>query len=395
MRLLRAISTLNPASGGPAATLTPITKELMSSGHTVEVVCFDNPADPWLNDSPFVVHCLESKSSFYQRLNKLYHFLRANSHGYDCVIVHGLWSAVDFAVWRALRHTSTPYVVLLHGILTPWFNRRYPRKYVKKYLYWLAYQHRILVVASAVLSFSEEEQLMASQSFWPYNCNGAVVKYGTAGPPEENGLSGIFYDRFPHLEDKQILLYLGRIHYNKGCDILIEAFARLSKEISNVHLVMAGPDQLGWKDALASRANELGVGSRITWTGLLVGDMKWGALLSSDVFVLPTHHDNHSVAMVEALACGVPVLITDKLFQWREIEASGSGLVATDSVDGLSDIFLQWFTMDPEEQALMRKCAVKAFRSNFDAKIAAESLCSIIEDLLISKNSSRAPRQII
>ena len=152
-------------------------------------------------------------------------------------------------------------------------------------------------------------------------------------------------------------------------------------------LLWQGPDQLGWKDALARRATELGVVSNITWTGLLVSDMKWGALLSSDVLVLPTHHDNHSVAMVEALACGVPVLITDKLFLWPDIVASGAGLVATDSVEGLSDIFIQWFTMDPEEKALMRSRAFKTFSENFDVKIAAQSLCGIIEQTCISKNT--------
>jgi glycosyltransferase involved in cell wall biosynthesis len=277
--------------------------------------------------------------------------------------------------------------VLLHGILTPWFNQRYPLKYLKKYLYWVAFQHRILANANAVLSFSDEERLLASQSFWPYNCNDAVVKYGTAGPPSDNCLSQMFYEHFPHLVDKKILLFLGRIHYNKGCDILIEAFARLSKEISQVHLVMAGPDQLGWKDTLVKRANELGVAINITWTGLLVGDMKWAALSSSDVFVLPTHHDNHSVAMIEALACGLPVLITDKLFLWPDIVASGSGLVASDSVDGLFDIFIQWFTMDPEEQALMKQRAVKTYRDNFDAKVAAQSLCLLIKDVLISRGA--------
>jgi len=387
MRLLRAIPTLDPASGGPAATLGPISKELESSGHTVEIVCFDNPKDPWIKELFFTVHCLDCMSSSYQKLNRLYNFLRANFQSYDCVIVHGIWNVVDHAVWRALHNTSTPYIVVLHGMLTPWFNQRYPRKYLKKYFYWVAYQHRILADANAVLSFSNEELLMANQSFWPYRCNDVVVKYGTARPPEDNGLRQIFCDHFPHLADKQILLYLGRIHHNKGCDILIEAFARLSKEISNVHLVMAGPDQLGWKDALARRATELGVGSNITWTGLLVSDMKWGALLSSDVFVLPTHHDNHSVAMVEALACGVPVLITDKLFLWPDIVASGAGLVATDSVEGLSDIFIQWFTMDPEEKALMRSRAVKTFSENFDVKIAAQSLCGIIEQTCISKNT--------
>jgi glycosyltransferase involved in cell wall biosynthesis len=95
--------------------------------------------------------------------------------------------------------------------------------------------------------------------------------------------------------------------------LLIEAFSRIADDVAHAQLLIAGADEVGWKETLVKKAQSLGINERITWGGLLVGDVKWGALRASDVFVLPSHQDNHSVAMVEALACSVPVLISNKV----------------------------------------------------------------------------------
>jgi glycosyltransferase involved in cell wall biosynthesis len=380
MRVLRIIQSLDPAHGGPSATMGPINEAMASFGYEVEVVCFDNFEDPWLNRISYTVHCLGSGTNAFHQLRTLRKFLQARFGTYDCVIAHGIWGVTDHAVWRGLRHTSTPYIVVLHGMLTPWFNQRYPHKYFKKFFYWFAYQNRILSSAKAVLYFCEEERKMGRQSFWPYNCNDKVIRYGTSQPPKESGSKRQFYNRFPHLINKNFILYLGRIHYTKGCDILIDAFARLIPQMPDAHLVMAGPDQVGWKDALMKRAAELGVSPEISWTGMLVGDIKWGALHASDAFVLPSHHDNHSVAMVEALGCGVPVLITDKVLVWPEIVEGASGFVAPDTVEGIHQILLQWYSLNAGEKALMRNSALKTFKERFDATAAAHSLIEVIEN---------------
>jgi glycosyltransferase involved in cell wall biosynthesis len=103
--------------------------------------------------------------------------------------------------------------------------------------------------------------------------------------------------------------------------------------------------KIGWKKTLVKQAQGLGINERITWGGVLWGDVKWGALRASDVFVLPSHQDNHSVAMVEPLACGVPVLISNKVFIWPEILADGAGLVAADTIEGTYELLAGWFKL--------------------------------------------------
>ena len=380
MRVLRVIPTLDPAYGGPVASLGPITEALTRFGHTVEIACLDSAEAPWMKDVSFPVYCLGSPRTRYWYFWKLSKFLRSNLDNYDCVIVHDIWNFIGYAVWRSSRRSRTPYVVHPHGMLLSWYNQRYPLRYLKKIIYWLAVEYRVLRDAKAVLFACEQERLLAGQTFWPYRCREAVVSYGTA-PPGGSADAQLrsFFGRFPELEGKQLIIFLGRIHFTKGCDLLIEAFSRIAREVDRAHLLIAGPDEVGWKETLLKNALKFGIDGRITWGGLLTGDVKWGALRASDVFVLPSHQDNTSVAMMEALACGVPVLISNKVHIWPEIIADGAGLVEPDTIQGTYELIAGWFKLSQQERAQMRLRALRCFEQRFDATIAASDLAGVLE----------------
>src|ERR1700733_6136412 len=174
-------------------------------------------------------------------------------------------------------------------MLDPWFKRRYPLKHLKKLLYWPWAEYRVLRDARAVLFTCEEERVLARQSFGLYRANELVVNYGVPEPTGEPGLQReTFLQRFPHLRDKRILLFMSRIHPKKGCDILIEAFATVANRDASLHLVMAGPDQVGMQRSLVTRSERLGIGDRVTWTGMIRGDVKFGSLRTAEAMVLPS-----------------------------------------------------------------------------------------------------------
>ena len=156
------------------------------------------------------------------------------------MIVHGIWQYHSFGVWRALAGTGTPYFVFPHGMLDPWFRRTYPLKHFKKLLYWPWSEYRVLRDANAVLFTSEEERRLARESFSLYRCREIVVSFGTAAPSVDlERARGALFERFPNLRSRQFVLFLGRLHVKKGCDLLIEAFATL--RTSSLDLVLAGP----------------------------------------------------------------------------------------------------------------------------------------------------------
>ena len=139
------------------------------------------------------------------------------------------------------------------------------------------------------------------------------MNYGTAAPTLDlvAAREG-FFARFPQLRDKRLLLFLGRLHEKKGCELLIEAFAEIQRAApGELHLVLAGPaaneQYLQQLQELARRAS-----GAITFTGMLTGESKWGAFSAADVFVLPSHQENFGIAVVEAMACGTPVLVSNK-----------------------------------------------------------------------------------
>jgi len=379
MKILDILPSANPQLGGPAEVVRQRGHYLLHIGHTVEVLTLDDPHADFVRDYPLPIHALGPSKSGYGYNRRLVPWLESHAHEFDAVVVEGLWQYPGLATWRALRHSPVPYFVFTHGMLDPWFKRRYPLKHLKKWLYWPWAEYRVLRDAAATLFTCEQERLLARQSFWLYRLRERVVAFGTSDPPgEANRLREHFVTRFPELRGRRPLLFMGRIHEKKGCDLLIRAFARVAAVDPQLHLIMAGPDQTGWQAALQKMASEGGVADRICWSGMLRDDLKWGALYSAEAFVLPSHQENFGLAVAEALACGVPVLISNKVNIWQEIETDAAGLVAEDTVAGTESLLRRWLSLDAGQRARLRGQAARTFRTRFAMEATAQDLIELI-----------------
>jgi glycosyltransferase involved in cell wall biosynthesis len=158
------------------------------------------------------------------------------------------------------------------------------------------------------------------------------LRNGGAGDRSARG-AGRILNAFPRLREKSFLLFLGRLHEKKGCAELIRAFAEI--ENSSLQLVLAGPcANDDYLQRLKRLTNELNLGKTITFCGMLTGNLKWGAFAAAEAFILPSHQENFGIAVVEALACGTPVLISNKINIWREIVNDACGFAAEDDVAG-------------------------------------------------------------
>ena len=226
MRILHVISSTNPDGGGPVEAIKQLGLVHLNQGHIVEVACLDAPDSSWLEAFPLKLHILGPSISTYQYSPYFVPWLSHNAANYDAVIVNGIWQYSSFGVWLALRSlcqqsSPPPYFVFTHGMLDPWFKRTYPLKHLKKSLYWRWGEYRVLRDAQAVLFTCEEERILAREPFNPYKCNEVVVSFGTAAPTGDPlAQRQIFFERFPELRNRQILLFLSRIHVKKGCNLL-------------------------------------------------------------------------------------------------------------------------------------------------------------------------------
>ena len=382
MKILQVISTTNPREGGPIESVKQLCEPLKDLGVSVEIVCGDAPDAPDHSaDGMPPVHALGPSRLGYAYTPALVPWLRRNASRFDAVIVNGLWQYSGLAVQQALADSKVPYFVFSHGMLDPWFKRTYPLKHLKKWLYWPWGEYRVLRDARAVIFTCEEERLLARQSFWLYRVKEAVTAFGTSNPPGNGGeLAERFLVAHPELQGKRIALFLSRIHEKKGCDLLLEAFAKVAGSDQRLHLVMAGPDQTGWASGLKAQAEKLGMADRISWPGMLQGDAKWGAFYAAEVFCLPSHQENFGIVVAEALACGKPVLISNKVNIWREIESDEAGFIDEDTVAGTERSLRRWMAMDAPAYARMAEQARSCFARRFHVQRAAEQLVDILTE---------------
>jgi glycosyltransferase involved in cell wall biosynthesis len=388
MRILHLMGTLNPAAGGPSQSVR-VLMSYASIGYIGEAVTFDDPEAPFLKDIGFPVHALGPVSTNYGFNSRLVPWIRGNRHRFDGVVVNGLWQYCGIAARRALSGTDIPYLVFTHGMLDPYFKHAFPLKHLKKWPYWLLSEYWTLRGADRVLFTSEAEKRLAEESFWLHHWNPYIVPYGAKGPcGDSEALKQTFFAKCPQVRDKRYLLFLGRIDRKKGCDLLIDAFAKVSATDPDLHLVMVGPDQQQWSIALQKIAANARIADRIHWPGMVTGNAKWGAFYAAEAFVLPSHQENFGIAVAESMACGTPVLLSDKVNIAEQIASDGAGLMELDTPEGTLNLLQRWIAMPPHERGQMAKKALHSFHLRYDMQQTAKTIIQIFETALQSKSGS-------
>jgi glycosyltransferase involved in cell wall biosynthesis len=378
LRLLHVISSIDATGGGPIEGITRLAAQLKLLGHSIDVACLDDDEPNAPVNAPFRRVIRLGKGVGKYRFNpKLIRWLKEHAAEYDAVVVNGLWQFHGAAVMQVLKHRNIPYFVYSHGMLDPWFNRTYPVKYLKKLLYWLVVERRVVNRAKSLVFTSETERMLARTSFPMYRANESVTVYGTAPAP-----AATFERKTPESADcsdsRKIILFLGRIHEKKGCDLLVRAFAALEGLRKDYRLVIAGPDESGLVAQLRDEAARLGIERDVTWPGMVKGQDKWLLMRSADVFCLPSHQENFGIAVAEALACGVPVLITDKVNIWREIVDYRAGYASSDTLDGVIEVLRNWMYTPAPTQKRMRDSALTCFNEKFHIEQVASSYLRIV-----------------
>jgi glycosyltransferase involved in cell wall biosynthesis len=372
MRILHLIHTVDPASGGTSEAVRQLAQAHAGAGHEVVVTSIDAPDSPFLSTLPCPAYGLGPGQGRFGYAPHLAAWLGTQLESTDLVVVHGLWQYHGLAARRACRTRRRPYVVYPHGMLDPWFKRRYPFKHLKKWLYWPWGDYRVLRDAAAVVFTNDQERLLARQSFWLYRATERVASLGIEEPPTDSARQrNAFLSRFPDLTATRNLLFLGRIHVKKGCDLVLAAFAQVAPSDPRLRLVMAGPDGEHTRAALERDASERGITDRVVWTGMVQGEEKWGALRTAEAFILPSHQENFGIAVIEALACGVPVLISNQVNIWRDIAAHQAGFVDADDEQGTVRSVRSWCALDDQARRAMATAARSCYAARFAIGAAA------------------------
>ena len=223
----------------------------------------------------------------------------------DGIHIHGLWEQSTTAAAHAARALRKPYVLSAHGMLESWALNN---KRIKKVIYASLTERRNIQGAACLHALTRAE----AEDYRRFGVTSpiAVIPNGVEIPEDID--SELFLSTFPLLRGKRIVLFLGRIHFKKGLDVLIEAWAILARKWPESHLVLAGPDFEGTRARIEALVAERGLDESVLFTGMLRDEIKWSALAAAQCFVLPSYSEGLSVSALEAMGAGLPVVVTEQ-----------------------------------------------------------------------------------
>ncbi|CAD7044499.1 glycosyl transferase [Pseudorhizobium endolithicum] len=331
MKIVHVIASIDPKFGGPQAVVQRIAAAQAALGHDVHIVSYCNtdvakqvltlggniPAFDGINWHIIPEARMLERLLCLRGLKRLHMVLENASF----LHLHGVWD--PFLLWAASmgRQRKVPYCICTSGMLDVWSMEQ---KRLKKRLAFLLGYRRMLDSAAFLHALNADEvelmkplKLAAPAAIIP---NGIFPQEFGEMPPK-----GSFQQKIGLASHRRYILFLSRLHFKKGLDILAGAFAVLAPVLLDVDLVVAGPPD-GAEDEFAQLIREAGLEQRVHMVGPLYGQDKLAALNDAHCFCLPSRQEGFSIAITEALACAIPVVITESC-HFPEVSAQKAGLV--------------------------------------------------------------------
>lgn len=336
MHVLHVTPSLDPRAGGTTTALAALACAQRDAGLKVTIAStfaadFRSDAVDRFRALDIPVHLVGPSKKLLAYHPKIAAMLTPLIESADIVHVHALWEEIQHQAAKIARRIGKPYLFTPHGMLDPW---SLAQSRTKKKLY-LALRLRPDLARASALHFADEVERDLAGGLnlsTPTLVEKHVVDLSEfQNPPPRNQ----FRNRYSQLGGRPIVLFLSRLHAKKGLDLLIPAFAKL--KCRDAALVLAGPVEERYQAHLIALARELGVLDRTIFTGMLYGMDRVAAMVDADVFVLPSHQENFGIVIIEALAAGLPVVISDQVNIHRQITEAKVGQVAPVAVDDIAD----------------------------------------------------------
>ena len=370
MRVLHAISGIDPRNGGPTSALIGLTCAQTRAGLDVRVVSTWQERDAFrsarrLEELGVAVTMVGQASGKLSRHPELASTLDREIRAADVLHVHAVWEEMQHQASRAAQRLGKPYVYTPHGMLDPWNMQK--SRLGKQIFLWVRVRRNLQRASLLHFTTEIEKRCVARMKLRPP----AIVEPLGLDTREYDRLAtrGTFRATYPKLADRPMILFLGRIHYGKGVELLVPALAKMKR--SDAMLVVAGPDAEGFGKVIDGLITQHNVRDRIIFTGMIGGEEKLAALADADLLALPSWHENFGLAVIEALAAGTPVVVSDQVNLHPDITAARVGGVVRLDAEALAGELDRW--LDDGQLRSAASAAAPAFvRERYDwNKIAA------------------------
>lgn len=390
MRVLHVIPSVSPRRGGPSFTVQAMAEGLAGTGIDVSIATTDDdgpgrltvPLLQPLMQNDITYWYFPRQTGFYTASWPLTRWLQRHISDFDLVHIHALFSyaALPAALFAARR--QIPYVIRPLGTLNRYGMQR-RRPWLKRLSFALI-ERNILRHAATIHYTSEQEQHEAAEI--GVSGPAIIIPNPVALPalPRAQGREQ-FFQQYPWLQGRTLILFLSRLDPKKGLDLLLPAFAQAREHYAQVALVIAGSGDNGFVEKLKSMAADLGIAADVIWTGFLESSHKAAALAAADMFVLPSYSENFGNVVIEAMSYGTPVIISDQVGIHREIASNSASLVVPCSSDALATAMAKLLD-DRSMRYSIGQQGRKLVTSHFSNPAITSQLVDLYTDILRSRN---------
>jgi glycosyltransferase involved in cell wall biosynthesis len=390
MKVLHVIPSLSLKHGGPSFAVSFIVQSLLETGVAVDVATTDDdgpgcrmnvPLGQRLERDGYGLFYFRKQTEFYKVSLSFNRWIASHASDYDVISLHAIFSFTTTSAAHHARRSGVPYVLIPHGILNRWGMEN--RRPLLKSLSFRFLENSILRHAAAMYYTSHAERREAEQT--GATARAAVIPHGINAAEFQNLPSAeIFLNRFPRAKGRKLVLFLSRLDPKKALELLLPAFAQARRKHPTAMLVIAGSGDASYVAGLRGRADQLGIAGEILWIGFVGGADKLAVFAAATVFVLPSYSENFGIALLEAMASGLPCLTTPGVALAEEVQSAGPGnlLVVPAEVKPLSEALDQLLG----DSALRKQLGANAARmaaERFSRPAIGVALKKLYEEILL------------
>ena len=381
MKVLQVVPFFTPARGGSVIVPYYLSKELSKRGYEVTIITTDFEFDEEYAKTVqkegvkvMAFKCVANIGLFLISPS-MKKWLKIEIKKFDVIHLHNFRSYQNVAIHHYAKKYGIPYVLQAHGSVL-----RIIEKQKLKKIYDIFWGYKILKDASRLIAVSNIEAEQYKQ-FGTGENKIDVISNGIDIESFKNLPECKQFKKKYHIREKYLILFLGRVHKIKGIDFLIKSFSKLTKEINDAVLVIAGPDD-GYEREAKVLAKNLGLHDKVKFTGSIDGKDKLSAYVDADILVYPSTFEIFGLVPFEAIMCGTPVIVTDDCGCGELIKEAKTGyLVHYGDVEGLKDKILEAFG-HPEDCKRMVESGKKYIVKNLSWDNVAKQMTRVYGDVL-------------
>jgi glycosyltransferase involved in cell wall biosynthesis len=425
MKLLTVAASYWPAYqfGGPIFSLHNLNKKLVTKGMDVTVyttnvglndkvptnkeISIDGVKITYFTYTKFFEFFGTTGWQFSLPLTKALH---GTLEDFDIIYIIAIWGYPSAAASHYGRKYKRPYIISPRGMLYPYTFRK---KLWKKYPYYYIIAKRDLKHASGI-HYTTEDEAQKCHSYLGLHNRALVIPNGLdLSSYSLSEIKGNLKDRYSYLKDKHVILFLGRISWKKGLDILIEAYNMLLTERDDIHLLIAGNDEAGYKENIRNLINSNGMKyvdieqqnknspldkryylklghnePNVTFTGFLEEKEKLEAYACSDIFVLPSYSENFGNSVVEAMICGIPTVISNNVGIHDEVKQNRAGIVVESKAKSVYQ-GIKKLLNNPNQRKELAENGKRLVKNNYNIEQVADKMIESLESVLKISNHQK------